>query len=80
MVRVDNPHLPCDRQNIDELDNLTVEEAMELEGIFPKLQKLRRGKYLKSLFVRLSTDPLELLFFVGRKDRLEAPEGEYLIY
>ena len=40
--RVDNPYLPCDRQNIDELDNLTVREAMELEGIFPKAPKLER--------------------------------------
>lgn len=51
MVRVDNPYLPCDRQNIGELDNLTVEEAMELEGIFPKAPEAKKRKVPKE-FIR----------------------------
>lgn len=40
-MQVSNPYLPCNHQDID---NISVEEAMELEGIVPKAPEFKKKK------------------------------------
>lgn len=47
-MQISNPYLPCNHQDID---NISIEEAMELEGIFPKAPEAKKRKVPKE-FIR----------------------------